>query len=198
MTRVLTPQDIVQLNVGYSNGSGYYSDPYKIKDNRPRERNSVTALGRWNHHFDDNGTDGTIHLSYRYYSDTFGIRAHTLDAEYVQPVYKGWTATPLLRYYSQNEADFYIAVGAAEKADPSQPTPPPANAVYYSEDQRMSAFGAVTYGMKVSKQINKDWLVDLKYEQYEQRGQWSLSGGGDKGLTPFKARSIQAGISREF
>ena len=87
VTRVFTPQDIVQLNFGYSKGSGYYSDPYKLNDNRPRERNALTALARWNHHFDDNGTDGTVHLSYRYYSDTFGIRANTLDAEYVQPLY---------------------------------------------------------------------------------------------------------------
>jgi len=198
VTRVLTPQDIVQLNFTYSNGKGYYSDPYKLYDNRPRDRNSVTALARWNHHFDDNGTDGTVHLSYRYYSDTFGIRAHTFDAEYVQPLYKGWTATPLLRLYTQNAADFYVSVGAAEVADPTQPTLPPADALYYSEDQRLSAFGAVTLGMKVSKQINKDWLVDVKYEQYEQRGQWSLSGGGDTGLTPFKARSIQVGLSRQF
>ncbi len=198
VTRVLTPQDIVQLNFGYSKGSGYYSDPYKLNDNRPRERNALTALARWNHHFDDNGTDGTVHLSYRYYSDTFGIRANTLDAEYVQPLYKGWTVTPLLRLYTQSEADIYVSVGRAEKADPTQPTPPPANAVYYSEDQRLSAYGAITLGLKVSKQINKDWLVDVKYEQYEQRAEWSLYGSGDKGLTPFKASSIQVGLSRQF
>ena len=198
VTRILTPQDIVQLNLGYSKGTGYYSDPYKVNDNRPRERGAVTALARWNHHFDDNGTDGTVHLSYRYYSDTFGIRASTFDAEYVQPVFKGWTVTPLLRLYTQSEADFYVAVGSAEKADPTKPTTPPANAVYYSEDQRMSAYGAVTYGVKLSKEINKEWLVDVKYEQYEQRARWSLYGNGDKGLTPFKASSIQVGVSRQF
>ena len=198
VTRVLTPQDIVQLNFGYSKGSGYYSDPYKLNDNRPRERNAVTALARWNHHFDDNGTDGTVHLSYRYYSDTFGIRANTLEAEYVQPLYKGWSVTPLLRLYTQSEADYYVSVGSAEKANPTKPTPPPVNAVYYSEDQRLSAYGSVTVGLKVSKQINKDWLADVKYEQYEQRAKWSWYGNGDKGLTPFKASSIQVGLSRQF
>ncbi len=198
VTRVLTPQDIVQLNFGYSKGNGYYSDPYKVNDNRPRDRSAVTALARWNHHFDDNGTDGTVHLAYRYYSDSFGIRASTFETEYVQPLYKGWTVTPLLRLYTQSEADFYVSAGSAETADPTQPTPPPTDAVYYSEDQRLSAYGAITYGVKVSKQINKDWLVDVKYEQYEQRAQWSLYGNGDKGLTPFKAYSIQVGVSRQF
>lgn len=106
--------------------------------------------------------------------------------------------TPLLRLYSQSEADFYVAVGAVEKADPTQPTPPPADAVYYSEDQRLSAFGAITLGLKVSKSLNQDWLVDLKYEEYEQRGKWSVYGNSDKGLAPFGARSIQVGISRKL
>jgi hypothetical protein len=198
LTKVLTKQDIVQINLGYSNGRGYYTDPYKSEDNRPQRRNSMTAMARWNHHFDDNGTDGTARLSYRYYLDTFGIRAHTLDAEYVQPLHNGWTLTPLLRLYTQNEADFYLAVSAAEKADPKKQRVHSASSVYYTEDQRLSAFGAVTLGLKVSKQFSKDWLVDVKYEHYEQRAEWSLSSGDDMGLAPFSARSIQVGLSREF
>jgi hypothetical protein len=196
ITRIVTKRDIVQLNIGYSNGNGDFSDPYKVNDNRPTLKNNATVLTRWNHHFD--WTDGTAKLSYRYYSDTFGIRAHTLEGEYVQPLRNGWTLTPLLRLYSQSEANFYVAVGAAEKADPTTPTQPPANAIYYSEDQRLSAFGAITLGLKVSKQLNQDWLVDVKYEEYEQRSSWSVNGNGDPGLAPFGARSIQVGLSRKF
>jgi len=196
ITRVLTKSDIVQLNLGYSNGNGDFSDPYKFWDNRPTQRNNTTILTRWNHHFE--WSDGTARLLYRYYSDTFGIRAHTFEGEYVQPLRNGWTATPLLRLYSQSEADFYVSVGAAEKADPTQPTPPPLGAFYYSEDQRMSAFGAIILGLKVSKQLNHDWLVDVTYEEYEQRGQWRLNGNSDPGLAPFGARSIQVGLSRKF
>jgi hypothetical protein len=196
ITQVLSKSDIVQLNLGYSNGNGYYTDPYKDPDLRPRDRNNTTVFGRWNHHFD--GSDGTVRLSYRYYTDTFGIRAHTLGAEYVQPLHNGWTLTPLLRLYTQSEADFYVATSSAEKANPSTATPPPAGARYYSEDQRLSAFGAVTAGLKVSKQLNRDWLVDLKFEAYEQREGWRLNGKSDSGVTPFHARSLQAGISRQF
>jgi len=198
ITRVLSKNDIVQVNLGYSNGTGYYSDPYKLFDNRPEERKNTTVLTRWNHHFE--GTDGTAKLGYRYYSDTFGIRAHTLEAEYVQPLHNGWTVTPLLRLYTQSEADFYVAASAAEKADKTglTQTPPPTGAVYYTEDQRLSAFGAVTLGLKVSKQFNADWQADVKIEGYEQRSQWALIGKGDSGLATFKARSIQVGLSRLF
>lgn len=191
VTRVMSKNDIVQLNFGYSHGTGYYTDPYKTPyDNRPRERNNTTMLVRWNHYVDD--LQGTLHLSYRYYTDTFGIRAHTMGAEYVQPLQNGWTLTPLLRMYSQNEADFYLSTSAA---NPALPTPKP---VYYTEDQRMSAFGALTMGVKVSKQLNEDWNVDLKYEKYEQRSDWALTGTPDKYLADFSARSIQVGLSYLF
>ncbi len=196
VTKVLSKSDIVQFNLGYSKGTGYFTDPYKDPDNRPRDRNNTTFFTRWNHHF--NGTDGTARLSYRYYTDTFGIRAHTLGAEYVQPLQNGWTLTPLFRLYTQSEADFYVAASAAEKANPSRATLPSASDLYYTEDQRLSAFGALTAGLKISKQLNKDWLVDLKIEKYEQRENWSLNGRGDPGVAAFHAKSVQAGVSRQF
>lgn len=193
VTQVLTPQDIAQVNLGYSHGRGYYSDPYKLFDNRPRERDHTTLMARWNHHFST--WDGTSHLSYRYYTDNYGIRSHTLGAEYVQPLSSGWTVTPSARYYTQTAADFYLEV---DPAVAPLPTIPPAGAVYFSEDQRLSEFGALTFGIKVAKQLNPDWLVDAKFEQYEQRSRWSLSGDGSSGLAPFSASSIQIGLSRQF
>ncbi len=201
VTRVLTTSDIVQLNVGYSQGSGYYSDPYKFVDNRPRERKSTTALARWNHHFKESFTDGTARLSYRYYRDTFGIKAHTFDVEYVHPLPGDWSVMPLIRYYSQNAADFYVPVNLSiESTTPGviTETPQPAGAVYYTEDQRLAAFGALTFGVKVTKKIDEDWSADVKFEYYEQRTGWSLSSGKDSALEPYSATSIQVGVSRAF
>ena len=187
VTRILTKQDIVQCNIGYSRGKGYYSDPYKLYDERPDKRESKTVTTRWNHHFDRQ--DGTSRISYRYYTDTYGIKAHTFGVEYVQPLPNEWTVTPLVRFYSQTAANFYLP----NFSDTGQDLP-----TYYSLDQRLSAFGAFTIGLKVEKKIAKDWLVDAKYESYEQRQEWSLSGGGDASIPPFKARSIQLGLSYNF
>jgi hypothetical protein len=134
-------------------------------------------------------------LAYRYYTDSWGIRSHTLDAEWVQQIGNGWSAAPAVRYYSQTAAKFYVEV------DPSIlpfPPSPPANAKYFSEDQRMSAFGSLTLGMKLTKQLNLDTKVDVKLEQYGQKGIWILSGNGSKGLAPFYARNLQVGITRSF
>ena len=62
----------------------------------------------------------------------------------------------------------------------------------------LSAFGARTLGLKVAKQLDADWLVDLKFESYGQRAAWTIGGTGSPGLAPFHARSIQLGVSRQF
>jgi len=196
VTQVMSQNDIMQMTVTLTDGDGYYSDPYKNPDVRPGKRRMFTFMSRWNHHFD--GPNGTARLSYRYYTDTFGIKAHTFDAEYVQLLPKGWEITPSLRYYSQGAADFYVPVGDAEFADPTHFTPPPAGAKHYSEDQRLSAFGAFSYGIKVSKDLGRSWLADVKYEHCEQRYNWGINGKGDPGIPTFNMSAIQVGLSRKF
>ena len=190
VTQVLTVNDIVQLNVGMSWGTGYFSDPYKFADDRPRTRDHSTLMVRWNHHME--ATQGTLRSSYRYYTDSWSITAHTLGLEYVQPLMNGWSVTPLMRVYSQGAASFYVA------SDDSSYPFAPSSTSNYSEDQRVSAFGAHTYGLKVAKRIDQDWTADVKLEQYEQRAEWRLSGSGTPGMLPFSARSLQLGISRQF
>lgn len=191
VTQVLTPKDITQFNLGYSNGSGYFSDPYKSGDRRPDSKEKFTFLARWNHFFDN--TQGSSHLSYRYYQDTFDIKAHTLDTEYTQPLSDGWTVTPSLRFYTQSAAYFYSGV------DPSDPAfAKYASQKYLSLDQRVGTFGAITWGLKVSKQIGTDWMVDFKYENYTQKENWALSGDEKGANVPFYFESFQIGISKKF
>lgn len=193
LTQVLSKQDIVQINLGHSRGRGYFSDPYKVFDKRPRERDHNTLSLRWNHHVEASET--TLRMSYRLYDDSFGIQAHTLGFEVAQPLRGGWTITPLLRLYSQNAARFYVDAGPANS--PFAPNPP-AGAVYFSEDQRVSAFGGRTWGLKIAKQLGPNWLVDFKYEKYGQRASWRLFGGGSPGLASFDARTVQLGASYAF
>jgi hypothetical protein len=119
VTRIFTPVDIGQLTYTHSAGHGYYSDPYKLVDNRLRQRDQDTLLAQWNHRFVD--ADATSRLSYRYYRDSFGVSAHTLSGEWVQSLANGWTLTPNLRLYSQRAADFTsIRSTTAKPARPSR------------------------------------------------------------------------------
>ncbi|MBR7799305.1 DUF3570 domain-containing protein [Undibacterium fentianense] len=193
VSQVLTPVDIVQLGIGFSRGRGYFSDPYKVFDERPRERDNKTWNLRWNHHWD--ALDASTRFAYRYYLDSWGIKAHTFNLDYVQNLSNDWTLTPSLRLHSQTAADFYVDAGPADFPFPPNP---PEGAIHYSEDHRVSGFGAVTYGFKLSKKLGEDWLVDLKYEQYRQAAGLKLFGTGSLGLPTFYARTIQLGLSRQF
>ena len=197
VTQALTANDLAQVDLSFNSGRGYYSDPYKTPDVRPDRRDQVILLTRWNHHFADLGA--TLRTSYRYYRDTFGIKAHTLGADWVQPMGAVVTVTPSLRLYSQSAAKFYFdpvydpVVGAPYP--PGYFTNPPE---FISADQRLSAFGAITLGLKLSVRLTPDWSADLKGERYEQRSKWRIGGAGSPGLDPFSATFLQVGVNRRF
>ena len=123
--------------MGYTRSTGYMENPYKtvsvafidpalqdpglncpaaalglqcanieaLLEQRPDERNQWTGNLRYVQHIEP--LDAAVHLGYRIFSDDWGITAHTFDADWVQPLGKGWTVTPRVRYYSQDAADFY-------------------------------------------------------------------------------------------
>ena len=64
---------------------------------------------------------------------------------------------------------------------------------YYSPDQRLSAFGAVTVGLKLDYRIDRDWSVNAALDRYEQRSNWALS-SGSSGLAPLHANVLQLGV----
>ena len=196
VTQAWTANDLIQLNLTLNRGRGYFSDPYKEPDNRPRERNQTIMLARWNHFVADYGA--SVRSGYRYYHDSFGINAHTLTTEWVQPVGQ-FTITPSLRLYTQSAASFYFdPVYDPDVGAPYPPgyfTNPPK---YISADQRLAAFGAVSVGMELAYQIDRNWLIDLKAVYYEQRTGWRVGGNGSTGLDPFSATWVQLGLETRF
>ncbi|MCP5356925.1 MAG: DUF3570 domain-containing protein [Pseudomonadales bacterium] len=203
VTQVITQNDIGQINYHHTHGTGYFSDQYKLYDSRPDSRNSDSVLLRWNHHF--TGSADTLRTAYRYYQDSNDIRSHTLEFEYDMSVGDAWRVTPLLRYYSQTAASFYFDPVANDPWADADTAGAPISVIYplyvsggyASMDQRLSAFGALTYGLKVSREFGEHWIADVKFERYEQKGSWAL-GSGSKGLDSFGARSLQFGIRHTF
>jgi hypothetical protein len=106
--------------------------------------------------------------------------------------------TPSLRLHTQNAARFYADPVYSFLGAPYPPgyfeSPPQ----HLSLDQRLSAFGAVTVGAKLSVRWDEHWSSDLRLERYEQRGAWRVAGQGSPGLAPFSARIVQWGLSRRF
>ena len=197
MVQALSKNDLAQFNLTYVRGRGYFSDPYKLVDERPRNKNQTIGLLRWNHFIE--GNSSTVRSSYRFYSDSFGVQAHTAQLEWVVPLNERFIITPSTRYYTQRAARFYFnPVYDPEIGEPypaGYSTAPP---TFYSADARLSSYGAFTVGGKFEWRFDKFWSADVKYELYQQRSAWRLGGGGSPGLLPFRAQFGQIGVSRRF
>jgi len=76
LTRVLSATSVWQVNLGLNRARGYLSDPYKVFDVRPSQRDALRLLVRGNHHLRDGGQ--TVRWSWRMYRDDWKVRAHTL------------------------------------------------------------------------------------------------------------------------
>lgn len=187
VTQVLSASDLVQANFTLSRANGYMNDPYKLGDARPRDRNADILQLRWNHWLGG----GALKFGYRLYKDSYSVLAHTFDVALAVPVGSTVTVTPGLRYYTQTAASFY--------ANPNSSTyPGPAGSPsYFSADQRLAAYGALSGSLKMAWQVERSWTVDAKFEYYRQSTKLAL-GTGSPSLNPLSAVTWQLGLSHAF
>ncbi len=163
VSQVIDKNRVVQVGVGYTRLSGYLSDPYKFEDRRPDNRDQLTLNGQYRH-FIAVGDGAAIHGDYRYYTDNWGIRSHTLTARWAQNINLmpfSFRLIPMLRYYRQTAADFY----SLEQA--------PAADEYNSSDARLSSYGAFTWGLE-GKAIYENWTLSIDWQQYYSSEDFAL------------------------
>jgi hypothetical protein len=114
-----------------------------------------------------------VEASYRYYRDTFGTTAHTLDFAWFQKVGEHLILRPGVRFYDQSAADFYVVTLNGVSYTPTF-RPNPAGP-FYSADYRLSALRSYNYGLKAIWIINASWQLDAAVEKYEMRGRDSIT-----------------------
>ena len=187
ITQVLDAASVVESSVTWSDGRGYFSDPYKLHDTRPNHRRIFAWLTHYNRYF--TAPDATLQLGYRYLDDSFGDRSHMLEASWVQALPYGLTLTPTIRYLTQSAAYFYRDPPFPQGFVPGE---------LYTADERLSAFGAVTLGLRLAKELPHRLTIDVAFNAYRQRGDWRLDGHGSPGLAEFSARWIEFGLAKRF
>ena len=208
LTQLLDPNTSVTGNVSYGQSHGYMSDPYKIvsttmldldpgtyytpPENRPREKNKVSLFLGMNRNYEN--LHGAADLSYRYYTDTFGIRSHTLSVAWVQDLGEHFTLQPFVRYSRQSAADFYYynldKARIVTTYDTSSFETGTGKAPFYSSDSRLSRMDTLDVGLKLTWKI-KAWVsVDAAYDRYSTHGL--------DGVTPqdayYKANNFVIGV----
>jgi Protein of unknown function (DUF3570) len=189
VTQVINRHTIVQFNYGLSQSDGYQNDPYKMlsvvdpvfgdpvdppiganqdhlyyHENRPDTREKQSLYGLLKHDSDGNVFD----ISYRYMTDDWDIRSHTVDMHYRFNVRDGKYVQPHLRFYSQSAASFY-------RTDLIDGEPLP---TFASADYRLSKLDAVTFGIGFGVP-SENGEMSGRIEIYHQKG--SPSSGSEVG-----------------
>ncbi|MCB0332592.1 MAG: DUF3570 domain-containing protein [Bdellovibrionales bacterium] len=184
VTQVINKNSIIQSNLTCSFADGYLSDPYKAADNRPDSRDRYAWLTRYVLYVPE--LEGSFHADYRYYRDSWGVQSHTFDTMWYQPLDEVWMLRPHIRFYSQDKADFYSN------------TFPPTRISTYSADQRLSGFGELTTGLKLSRDFGDDFSLSLGVDVVQQHGSWKLFSEGSPDIENFSETIVSFGILKKF
>lgn len=221
LTQVVNKSALLKLGAGYTHSAGYLENPYKVvtafflrspgsvgadqvpgapyaasqgnirafRENRPNNRNQLTLSAGWVQHIDL--LDAAIHADYRYFFDDWGINAHTFEGDWVQPLGAGWTVTPRVRYYSQSAADFY----APYLVDFGNPDRFNNGGKAFSSDHRLSAYGALSGGVMLSKQLAKGIRLDAGFEYYTHKGSLNMGSGGEDDYADFNYYLVSGALN---
>lgn len=154
LSRVLTRRWMVALNGSRTTERGYLTEPYKVvslispdsglavgqlRERRPDTRDRRALFASSVYHL---ATD-ILYSDYRYYSDDWGVRSHTVDLRLRHALGDDTFVQPHLRIYRQTPADFF-RFGLTQGA----PLPRYATSDYRLGPLRTLTLGA-TYGFHV-------------------------------------------------
>jgi hypothetical protein len=154
LSQILTRNAILGFNYELLTDQGYLANPYRkirylspgqgagftLADQvYPNTRTSYAASAQLKYYLPYRAA---LTGQYRYFHDTWGILAHTVELDYTHPVSKHWIFDGTLRYYRQGAADFYSDLF------------PRANYQnFMARDRELAAFRSYTVGAGASYQF---------------------------------------------
>jgi len=214
VSQVLTKNALMGLDIETISDEGYLNNPYRSYryfdpadstkfltsvEVYPETRTSTAVAVRGLYYLPYRAS---IKGEYRYFSDSWGIDAHTYEVLYVHPFGRQWTLEGRVRHYSQSSADFYSDIFTHEGAND-----------FLARDKELSTLTGMTYGGGVTYEIGQGviphvnklkltLLVDyLKYE-YDDFRDVTAGGGllpaGTEPLYEFDAWVTRASITFEY
>lgn len=147
LSQVLTRSLLAGVDLEVITDQGYLQNPYRQNryldpdnpgeflyqpERYPETRTSTAVAVRSLYYLPYRAS---LRGEYRYFSDSWGIRAHTVELAYVHPWKAGWTFEGRARYYTQDEADFY-----------SDLFPYANSQTHLARDKELSALSGITLG----------------------------------------------------
>jgi hypothetical protein len=212
LSQILTRNLIANFNYELLTDQGYLANPYrKIRYLSPGVGEGFTLADQV---YPNTRTSNAASLelkeylpwraavagSYRFFRDTWGIVAHTVELDYTQP-YRHWIFDGMVRYYTQTHADFYSDLF------------PYANYQnFMARDRELAAFNSYTIGAGASYQFNvpgAPWInrstanirynhLMIDYKDFRNALLASEYGAGNEPLYKLNANIFQVFVSIWF
>lgn len=213
VTQILNRKTLLQLNYTHGMSSGYHNDynnvitvidpntdepltgawldandlPY-LFEQRPDSRSRDIFFIRGVRHLNED----VINLSYRYFTDDWGIDSHTLDFKYRYELNSKQYLQPHVRYYTQSKSDFYrhdLVQGQDIDAAGNL------NLQYASSDYRIGAFDSMTYGLSYGYRLTANSEFTIRGELMQQKIDNSEVPRAGEETPDLSALILQAGYS---
>jgi hypothetical protein len=142
VTQILTARWLMSANMEALADDGFLGSPYRVArvfgatvpESVPRTRSSRAVKLRL---IGDLGSRDALHADYRYFWDTWGIKAHTTEVGYSRYFGDAWLADTFVRYYKQEHALFYSDNASSET-------------LYVSRNRQLSSFNGASLGAKLA------------------------------------------------
>ena len=143
VTQILSPRWLASANVEVVSDAGYLGSPYRaarvfgaaVPETDPDTRTSRALALRT---VGSVGANGAVRAEYRFFWDTWDIRASTYEAGYSQYLEgQRWLVDGYLRYYKQSHASFYSNNFTSEFT-------------YMSRNRQLSTFDSIGVGAKAT------------------------------------------------
>jgi opacity protein-like surface antigen len=211
LTQVISKKLIMSFALEAITDEGYLNNPYRTVrfldptvargysyqgEVYPNTRTSSAFAIRGNYYLEHRAA---LHAGYRYFSDTWGIEANTLELGYTWPYNDDWLFEFTYRFYDQGSADFYSDLFPYQDAQN-----------FLARDKELSTFTSHTLGVgagyefvkagsglikRARVNLNLD-LINFEYQDF--RDLTVVSDPGQEPLYDLDATVIRAFISAWF
>lgn len=172
-SQVLTRSSLLGLDLEIVTDEGYLQNPYRQNryidpsvpkgfeyqpERYPETRTSLAAAVRGLYYLPYRAS---LRAEYRYFEDSWGIDAHTVEFAYVHPIDLNLTLEGQARHYSQGAADFY-----------SDLFPYANSQTHLARDKELSSMSALTLGAGIVYEWRQTSLPGVERLQFSLLLDW--------------------------
>lgn len=213
LSQVITTNSLLGFDLEVVTDEGFLQNPYR--QNRYLDPNDPANFQYQPERYPETRTSyslatralyylpyrASIRAEYRFFSDTWGIDSNTFELAYVHALNPRWSLEGKVRYYDQEQADFYSDLYAFENSQ-----------THLARDKEMSSFSGTTLGgglvyewrqtslpgvSRLQASLLIDWL-DFEYDNFRDVTAPGTYLPGEEPLYSFDAFVTRASLILEY